>query len=111
MSDYNWSEVPADVDYMIGILSDVYKEAHGVRPRWLYAVWANWPMEKLEAELEILCREAQDMAEYWDEMEKQWEAELAAQVAEAEEQKHSDTAYGLAELVGGRDSNFAPFWR
>ena len=53
-------------DEVLNVISDIYKEAYGIRPRHIdYSTWTN---EELTGELECLSKVCQDN-EDWEEMQ------------------------------------------
>jgi hypothetical protein len=92
-------------------LYDMYKDVHGFRPRWMLRKWYASTMEELDQEYYWLKEESRYQEERLEEERIYWEEKEAEELARAEEDRDSAWNYRMAELVGGRDSGFAPFWR
>lgn len=102
-------EVSSRVESLAGLLWDVYKEAHGFRPRHLYEGWLKSSPEELLAELKVLEAEAEESAELWAEEEAYWAAKEAEEEAALEEKAESEAEFSFEWLVPSSRS-FSPFW-
>jgi|WetSurSiteA1Bulk_404760.scaffolds.fasta_scaffold04033_6 hypothetical protein len=102
-------KICGEVEYLIGILSDTFKDAHGFRPTYLYPVWATWSLAELEAELSVLSKEAMEAEDLWEEIAAKHEAEYNATLEAMVEISESEKEYWAESLVPSSYS-FAPFW-
>ena len=59
----SWSEL-SPLEQAAGTFWDFYKEAYGVRPRWIDTT--NWTLEDFDREFEVLARVCKENAELRD---------------------------------------------
>ena len=62
----SWSEL-SPLEQAAGTFWDFYKEAYGVRPRWIDTT--NWTLEDFDREFEVLARVCKENAELRDAQE------------------------------------------
>lgn len=78
MRDYGMTRAAAEAEYDLEVYSDMYKDAHGARPRWAYDAFRAMSAEERAAEFDKLTA-------YFESAEYKAECEAtAAWIAECE---------------------------
>lgn len=50
MADYGWTRERAEAELDLEVFTDVYKDVHGIRPRWMYDAFRAMTREQRDAE-------------------------------------------------------------